>query len=148
MDELERILSQLFLDKMPPVSENVKNGAVKYLPWAMIILGALGLLAVISIVGMFKFSSLVTQGAVGQVVMPTLSVFDLLIVYIVAPVTQVANIVAGYWMLGRQLRGWRLALLALLLGLISNLINFSLFGLLLNFFFTYLLFQIRNQYRA
>ena len=146
MGELERMLSAFFLEKMPPLSDGVKNGAVKYLPWAMMILGALGLLAMISILGMFNFASMVTVGAVGRAAMHALSIFDMLFLYVVAPLIQAANILAGYWMLNRQRRGWQLALVALLLGFFNSIIHFSLFGLALNFFFTYLLFQIKDQY--
>ncbi len=144
--DLEKTLGGFFLDKMPPLSENLKTNTVKYLPWILIIFGALGLLSMISLFGLFGAASVLTMGATGMALMHSLSVFDLIFMYILAPLQSLLVILAGYWMLNRQLTGWRLALICTLLGFVIHIFHFSLFGLALDFFFTYLLFQIRESY--
>lgn len=146
LTELEKALSGFFLDKMPPLPDNLKSGTVKYLPWVLIILGIIGLLSMISILGLFSAASVLAIGATGMAMMHSLSVYDLVLMYILAPLQSLLVVLAGYWMLNRQLAGWRLALICTLLGFIIHLLHFSVIGLAVDFLFAYLLFQTRENY--
>ena len=50
-------------------------------------------------------------------------------------------------MMSRRRKGWRIALYALLIGFISHLLNFSVFGIVLDALFAYLLFQIKDYFK-
>ncbi|BBB92088.1 MAG TPA: hypothetical protein PKA28_05555 [Methylomusa anaerophila] len=136
MEKLETELRKIFLEKLPPLSPNVKEGLAKYLPWIIIVFGVLGLLCLFSILGMFTAAARMAGGYTG--------IMSLIIV--ISAIIQILGILAGYWMLSRQLRGWQLALLTSLTGFVVNIIHFSLFGIIIDFVFVYLLFQIREYY--
>ena len=69
-------------------------------------------------------------------------------VSLVLPLVQLVSIAAGYWMLKQQLRGWQLALVATLVGLIVNLLQISFLGVVVDLLLLYLLFQIRQYYQT
>jgi len=146
MTRLEDILSALLHDKMPTISDNFKNKAVKFLPWIIIFFGVIGLMAIVSILGIFSATAALAVSATGVMAMHFLTVYDLIIMYVLAPLSSLLAILSGYWMLNRQLRGWRLALIFSLLGFLIHVLHISIFGILLNLFFIYLLFQIREYY--
>ena len=146
MTKLEQILSDLFVDKMPPLSETFKNNSAKFLPWIFIVFGVIGLLSMVSILGLFTAASTLTAGATGILAVHSRSVFDLVLIYLISPVLQLLTILAGYWMVNKEYRGWYLALISTLLEFLINLLHFSFIGLLFSFLFAYLLFQIREYY--
>jgi hypothetical protein len=138
MNSLEEKLDDLFLNKLPPLPENIKENAGRFFPWVMIVMGVLGLLAWLSSIRLlFGFSGLLNYAPLG--------VFWA-IYLIVAPVVQAMAIYGGYLMLDRQHKGWSIALYALLIGLIVHIFSFSIVGILLDFIFAYVLFQIKKYY--
>jgi hypothetical protein len=146
LTKLEELLSDLFVDKMPPLSETFKNNSAKFLPWIFIVFGVIGLLSMVSLLGLFTAASTLTVGTKGMLAVHSLSAFDLVLIYLISPVLQFLTILAGYWMLNKEYRGWQLALISTLLGFLINLLHFSFLGLLFSFLFAYLLFQIREYY--
>jgi hypothetical protein len=148
MEVLEKLLGDFFIGKMPPLPSGIKDGTAKIFPWILIILGMLGLLATFSILGMFSVTMAMTTGFAVTTGTSVLSTVNLILLCAIAPVLQLLAILAGYWMLKRQVRGWRLALLTTFAGFIMHLFSFSLSGIIINFIFIYLLFQIREYYTA
>lgn len=145
MNALEEQLAKIFREKLPEMSGNAKEMTVKYFPWVLMVLGALGLLAWLSTIGLFRFASLVVMG-VGHAPGQVFSIFTALFLYVLAPVIQVLAISGGYMMLSRRLAGWRIAFYSVLVGFIVHVVYFSVFGLCLDLLFAYLLFQTREYY--
>jgi len=145
MNALEDQLAKIFLEKMPALSGSAKEMTVKFLPWVLIVLGALGLLAWLSAIGLFRFASLVVMG-LGHAPGQAFSLFTALFLYILAPVMQALAVGGGYLMLSRSLTGWRIAFYSLLVSFIVHLAYLSIFGLFLDIVFAYLLFQTKEYY--
>jgi hypothetical protein len=147
MDNLENQLRKIFADKLPGLPDNIKEYVAKFLPWILIVFGCIGLLAWLSAIGLFGYASMVTYGwahGSGRI----MSMFSLLVLYLLAPIMQVLSITGGYLMLSRRLSGWRIAFYSVLVSFVIHLLYFSLFGFFWDFLFVYLLFQIRGYYHA
>jgi len=146
MTKIENFLGAVLYDKMPPISDKLKKIAVKFLPLIIIVLGIIGLMAIISVLGIFSATAALTVSVSGIMGMKLLTVYDLILMYVLSPLSSLLAILSGYWMLNQELRGWRLALISTLLGFIIHVLHISIFGIVLNLFFIYLLFQIREFY--
>jgi hypothetical protein len=140
MDGVEVQLSRIFVDKLPRLSVNTKDIVVKVMPWILIVLSAIGLLTLFLASGLFGYAGIVGWGYI------TGYNFFLMLIFAFSVAMQVMILVAGYFMLSRQLRGWRLALYSLLLSVAVHLFSFSVFGIALDLLGVYLLFQIKVYY--
>lgn len=146
METLQELLGKLFNDNLPPLPSSLKDSIAKFFPWMIIIFGILGLLTTLSLLGIFSATMAITTGFAAADMKMLLSTVSLFLLCAVAPVLQLLAILSGYWMLKRQVRGWRLALLTTFIGFIVHLFSFSLSGVIINLILLYLLFQIREYY--
>jgi MFS family permease len=138
---LEEKVGKVILDNLPPMSASAKETTVKVLPWVLIVLGALGLLAALTALsafgsGMMRFAMMTGVH---------LSFYDMALL-VIAPITSALPIIAGYFMLSRQLRGWRIAFYSLIISVFFHFFAISIIGLVLDCLFVYLLFQIKESY--
>lgn len=145
MGELDKLISSLFLEKMPPLSPGAKNSAVRTLPWLFMIFGALGLFAVLSSIISLSFTSMLAMG-IGQVMGMSIPALGFIMIYLFTPLTQLLSITGGYYMLRRKYLGWQLAVLATYLSFFTHILYLSTVGLILDVLFLYLLYQIRDRY--
>ena len=140
MENIKKQLAELFVNKLPPISASAKELFVKFLPWVVMIFGALGLFGWLASLPLFF-------GAAGifahsGAIYPVLFVVHM----IIAPISSGLGLYGGYLMLSRQQKGWNLIFYSLMIGFISTILSFSIVGLLVNCIFGYLLFQIQDQY--
>ncbi len=142
MNDLERFFDRIFTGRLPGLPTNVKDYAAKILPWLIIVLAALGLLSWLSVAGLFKAAALGALGAKYAYPAFAAAAFNILI-----PIELVLALAGGGYMLQRRRLGWRLAFYSLLLGLLVNLVWFSLAGLVWSLIFAYLLFQVKPYFR-
>ncbi len=142
MNSLERLFGRFFADWLPGLPANAREWAAKILPWVIIVLGLLGLLAWLSVIGLFGAATLKTAGLSHAFPSFAAAVFHVLV-----PTLQALAIAGGYFMLKRRRLGWTLAFYALLLGILMNLACFNPAGLVWDFVFAYLLFQLKPYYR-
>lgn len=145
MNDLEQKLADLFVNKMPGMSPGAKETAVKVVPWIMIVFGVLGFLAWLSAMRWFFFGYTALMGRALGHAFP--DIFTL-IYFILSPVVEVMVVYGGYLMLNKKQKGWRIALYALLIGIIPHLAYFSILGLFLDVLFAYILFQIQEYFTA
>ncbi|MDR3588576.1 MAG: hypothetical protein P4N41_02845 [Negativicutes bacterium] len=145
MNNLEQKLADLFVGKMPGMSAGAKETAVKVVPWIMIVFGVLGFLAWLSALRFFFFGYAAFMGRAYGHAFP--DIFTL-VYFLLAPIVQVMVVYGGYQMLSKKQSGWRIALYALLIGLIPHLAHISILGLLLDVLFAYILFQIKDYFTA
>lgn len=137
---LEKELEPIFLQKFPPFSEDVKEFLVKYGPYIMLffsILGVFGLLTAFGVGGaIFGMGAAAVGLGAGFYVSVVLGV-----------VTLIMYLMAFSPLKARKRAGWNLLYYALLLGLISNLIQFAIIGFLISALIGFwVLFQIREKY--
>lgn len=133
MTKLEENLEILFLNKLPSLPESIKEQAARFFPWILMVMGVLGLLVWLSSIrllfGLAQYAPFDAFAA---------------IYFIVAPVVETMAIYGGYIMLDRQRKGWSISLYALLIGVIVHICSFSIVGIVLDFVFVYVLFQIKK----
>lgn len=140
MNGLEQQLSEFFRTKLPAMSSGAKETTVKVLPWVIIVLGILGILAWLQVLKMyFGFSAFMHAMGLGN---------DLLVWFhlLLAPITSGLAVYGGFLMNNRRLAGWRLVFYSLLLGVLVHILNFSILGLIIDFACAYLLFQTQEYY--
>lgn len=142
MNSLERLLGRIFAGWLPALPLSVKEWAARILPWVIVVLGVLGLLAWVSAHGLFGAAAAKTLGTSRPFPAFAAALFNTLV-----PVLHVLTIAAGCYLLRWRRLGWRLALYALLLGLGINLVWFSPAGIAWDIVFAYLLFQLKPYYR-
>lgn len=137
MKSLEEKLEDLFINKLPPLPENIKEKAVQFFPWVMIVLGVFGFV--------LWLSSLHFLFGIAGPFSCTFGIFSA-IYFIASPIVQAMAVYGGYIMLSRQLKGWNISLYAILIGLIINIFCLSILGILLDLVFAYILFQIKRYF--
>jgi hypothetical protein len=138
---LEKELAPLFLDRLPPVSVGVKEGFVKYFPWITLVLMVLLLPVVILAFGLGAvLSPLSFLGGLGSGVFYIISVG-------LTGLVLVLDLLALNGLFNRKRRGWVLAYYAQLVSIVSSILSFSIFSILLAAGFMYLLFQVRSYYK-
>lgn len=145
MGELDKLISSLFQERLPPLSPGAKHSAVRTLPWLFIIFGALGLFAVLSSIISLSFTSMLAMG-IGQVMGMSIPALGFIMIYLFTPLMQLLSITGGYYMLRRKYLGWQLAVLATYLSLFAHILYLSTVGLIFDVLFLYLLYQIRDRY--
>lgn len=147
MDALNKVISSLFLEKLPRLSPGAKNSAARMLPWLFMIFGALGLFAVLSTITSISFTNMLALG-IGRFMGMSVPALGFIMIYLFLPLTQCLSIAGGYYMFRRKYRGWQLAALATFLSLFSHILYLSAIGLIFDIVFVYLLYQIRDSYVA
>ncbi|GGC00330.1 hypothetical protein [Dyadobacter sediminis] len=137
---LERELEPVFLQKFPPFSEQVKEFVVQYGPYFILILSVLGLVGLFTAFGIMGavsgMGSVSTAFGISFYLNIALGVF-VLIMYLMAfsPLR------------ARKRSGWNLLYYALLIGLISNMVQLNiLVAIVSGVLGFWILFQIREKY--
>jgi len=137
---LERELEPVFLGKFPPFSESVKEFVVQYGPYFILILSVLGLFGLLTAFGIGSVISgmgtVSTSFGISFYVNILLGIF-VLIMYLMAFTPLRA----------RKRSGWNLLYYALLIGIVSNIIQLNIIGTLVSGVLGFwILFQIREKY--
>lgn len=142
MNRLEKWFEDLFVEKLPPMPGGAKEITAKILPWIVIVFGCLGFFGwMASLQLLFRVSDLVQYAG-------ALSTFLVIIHLIIAPIAAILGLYGGYLMLSRQQKGWQLVFYSLLIGFASTVVSLSVVGVIFNFAFGYVLFQIKELYVA
>ena len=138
---LEKELAPYFIDKAPAASIEFKEGFVKYFPWITVVL--LVLLLPVLLMALGLGAALTPFGFLGGVGAGLGYVLSL----VLAGATLVLDVLALPGLFGRRRSGWKWAYYGQLLSIISNVLTFSIFGILMGGLFLYLLFQVRSYYK-
>lgn len=137
---LEKELEPIFLQKFPPFSESVKEFLVQYGPYIILILSILGVVGLLTALGL--------GGAVLGAGGLTAGIgFNAYIGIALGIVTLVMYLMAFSPLKARKRAGWNLLYYALLISLISNLVQLSILGFIIGGVIGFwVLFQIREKY--
>lgn len=142
---LEKELEPLFLEKFPTFPDEVKEFLVKYGPYLMLIGAILGIFALIGAFGVLGGTEvygigLSAYGGAGiQFWIGMAITVGVMILYLLAfkPLRE------------RKKEGWNLIYYALLLNLLSSLIQLHIFGVIFGAVIGFwVLFQIRDKYSS
>ncbi|ACT96164.1 hypothetical protein [Dyadobacter fermentans] len=137
---LEKELEPIFLQKFPPFSESVKEFLVQYGPYIILVLSVIGVLGLLTALGV--------GGAVFGMGGASVGIgFNFYLGIVLGIVTLVMYLMAFTPLKARKRAGWNLLYYALLLGLVSNLIQLSIFAFIVGGLVGFwVLFQIREKY--
>jgi hypothetical protein len=119
--------------KLPRLSQRFRDGYVRYTPWVMLVFMPLHFLAVLLVLGVSGVATLLGHPSFVAALV-TVAMF-------------VLQALALPGMFARSRRGWTLALYALGIGALSQLLRLSLVGLLFHAGFLWLAFQAKYEYR-
>ncbi|NIJ51928.1 hypothetical protein [Dyadobacter arcticus] len=137
---LEKELEPIFLQKFPPFSDTVKEFLVKYGPYFLLVLSVIGIFGLLTAFGVG--SAALGLGAVS----PGIG-FNFYLGIVLGTVTLIMYLMAFTPLKARKRAGWNLLYYALLVGLVSNLIQLSILGALIGGVIGFwVLFQIREKY--
>lgn len=137
---LEKELEPIFLQKFPPFSDSVKEFLVQYGPYFILVLSVLGILGLLTAFGV--------GGAVLGMGAASVGIgFNFYVAIALGIVTLVMYLMAFSPLKARKRAGWNLLYYALLIGLVSNLIQLSIIGFIIGGLIGFwVLFQIREKY--
>ncbi|WAC09790.1 hypothetical protein [Dyadobacter pollutisoli] len=137
---LEKELEPIFLQKFPPFSEEVKEFLVKYGPYIMLFFSVLGIFALLTAFGLG--GAIFGMGGAAAGLGATFYVGVALGV-----ITLIMYLMAFTPLKARKRAGWNLLYYAVLVGLVSNLIQFQIVGFIISGLIGFwVLFQIREKY--
>lgn len=136
--KLDSFFSDLFLKKAPQLSEDTKKKLAKAVGWVVLVLGLLSLPGIIRVLGIN--STFMPWNIGGRI-------YARWIVGYVFTIIQVGlGLAAVPHLLKLKIKGWQLLYWAMLVGLLSGLLQLSGLSLLISFVFLYFLYQIRKLY--
>ena len=135
---LEKELEPIFLGKFPDFPEEVKEFLVKYGPYLMLIGALMGLLGILTALGI---------GTVAMAFVPYSSAPVFWLGIVLSALVLVMYLVAFTPLRDRRIQGWRILYYALLLNLLGSLIQLNILSLLIGGAIGFwVLFQIRSKY--
>lgn len=127
---LERYLGKGAAFQLP---ERSRDGFVRYFPWVALAFLPLHLLAVLALIGLSFLSALFGHVSLFS------GVFALAIL--------ACDVLALPGLFARTRQGWTFFAYALALGAVSQLLRFSLFGLVIQIALLWIAFQVKYRYR-
>ncbi|WP_138477613.1 hypothetical protein [Dyadobacter bucti] len=137
---LEKELEPVFLQKFPPFSESVKEFLVQYGPYFILVISILGVIGILTALGVG--SAAIGMGAVSAGLGLTFYAGIAL-----GAITLIMYLMAFTPLRARKRAGWNLLYYALLLGLISSLVQLNIVAAVIGGIIGFwVLFQIREKY--
>ena len=136
-EKINPSLEEVFLKKLPSLPDNIVEIIVKITPWLVLIVGVMsipGILAVLGVGGIFS-------------VFPLISGRTVFVYGIVALVQLAVELMAVPKLFKKELEGWKLLFWANTLGILTAVLNTSVFGLLGVAISYYILYQIKAAYK-
>ncbi|GAB3166389.1 hypothetical protein [Telluribacter humicola] len=135
---LEKELEPIFLGKFPDFPDEVKEFLVKYGPYLMLVGAILGLLGILTALGI---------GTAAIPFMPYGSSAVFWVGMVLTALVLVMYLLAFSPLRNRRIQGWRILYYALLLNLLGSLIQLNILSLLIGGAIGFwVLFQIRSKY--
>ncbi|MCE7065736.1 hypothetical protein [Dyadobacter sp. CY326] len=137
---LEKELEPIFLQKFPPFSDTVKEFLVQYGPYIILVLSIIGIFGLLTALG-------IGGAALGLGAVSVGIGFNFYLSIALGIVTLIMYLMAFSPLKARKRSGWNLLYYALLVGLVSNLIQLSILGAIISGVIGFwVLFQIREKY--
>jgi hypothetical protein len=139
---LEQQIEGYFLEKAPfQIPVHIKEAIVKYAPWVNLVLMVFLLPAILVVLGIGTL--LAPAGFLGGIG----SGFAYTLTIGLSIVTLALRVLALPGLFSRKRSGWVFTYYGDLINVALNILSFSLFGLLFDIIFLFVLFQVRNYYK-
>ena len=140
LKKLDSFFSDLFLKKAPQLSDKNRQMVAKVTGWAALVLGLLALPGIFGSLGITR--SMAPFWHMGG------KLYARWIINYAASLAQVVlMLIAVPQLFKMKAKGWQLVYWATLVGILSSIITFSGFGLVISIVFLYLLYQIKKLYK-
>jgi uncharacterized membrane protein YhaH (DUF805 family) len=137
---LEKELEPVFLQKFPPFSESVKEFLVQYGPYFILVISILGVIGILTALG-------VGSAAIGMGVVSAGLGLTFYAGIALGSITLIMYLMAFTPLRARKRSGWNLLYYALLLGLMSSLVQLNILAAVVGGVIGFwVLFQIREKY--
>lgn len=137
---LEKELEPVFLQKFPPFSESVKEFLVEYGPYFILVLSILGVIGILTALG-------VGSAAIGMGAVSAGLGLAFYAGIAMGAITLIMYLMAFTPLRARKRAGWNLLYYALLLGLLSSLVQLHILAAVVGGVIGFwVLFQIREKY--
>jgi len=136
-EKINPSLEEVFLKKLPSLPDNIVEIIVKVTPWLVLIVGVMSIPVILAVLGVGGIFS----------VFPLISGRRVFVYGIVALVQLVVELMAVPKLFKKELEGWKLLFWANTLGILTAVLNASVFGLLGVAISYYILYQIRAAYK-
>ena len=138
----EQQLEPYFIEKAPFQSPaHIKEAIVKYVPWVNLVLLILLFPVILAVLGLGTL--LVPVGFLGGIG----AGFGYTITIILSIVALILRILALKGLFARKRSGWVFTYYGNLTNVLLNIFSFSIFGLLFDALFLFILFQVRSYYK-
>lgn len=142
LSQLEGLLETYLVKKAPALPTNIKEAVVNFAPWVTLVLMILTIPLVLAIFGLgailapFSFLGGVHVGV------------NYFVSFALSAVSLVMEALAIPGLFKKSQGGWKMVYYATLVGVLQNVINFNLGGLIIGSLLgLYLLFQVKSYYK-
>lgn len=127
--------------KLPPLPKSAKDLIVSITPWLSLIFGLIGVLGLISALGVFTgFAPMMMWGYAGR------SGFDMISI-VISLIGSVLLLASFPGTKAQKLSGWKLLFYSEVVSTVASLIAFNLGSIVVALIAFYLLFQIKSYYK-
>jgi len=140
LNKIDNFLEELFLKKLPPLSQKARKLIDQAVPWLVLIFGLLTVPGLLAYLGFGGLAALF--GNHNRSFSLNLALNFLLSLAVV-----VLQLAAVPKLLKHSLKGWNLLFYLSFLGGILNLLSLNIVGFFLSTFCLYLLYQIKRFYK-
>jgi hypothetical protein len=138
----EQQLEPFFIEKAPfQIPVHIKEAIVKYVPWVNLVLLILLFPVILGVLGLGTL--LIPAGFLGGVSGGFVYTFTI----VLSIIALVLRILALPGLFGRKRSGWVFTYYGNLANVLLNIVSFSIFGLLFDALFLFILFQVRSYYK-
>ena len=142
MKQLDDKLELYLVKKAPSIPDNWKEILVKITPWLMIVFAIFAIPSLLMVLGINIFA--LPFSYLGNLRYGTSFSINMLL----AAVILVLQLMAIPGLLKRAKKGWNLVYYAVLVGVLQNIVSFSIGGLLIGSLLSlYILYQIKEKYK-
>lgn len=132
---------ETYYDRLPSLPKGGRNFIVTVFPWVALIFGALGTLGAISGLGLFSYFPSYVNIAGSNVV--GTSVTSL----VLGLVASVFLLMAFPGLRKKKEKGWKFLYYSEVVALVSSILVFSVFGILVTLLGFYIIYQVRSYYK-
>ena len=130
-----------YYKKLPELPKNGKDIVVSITPWLAIVFGVLGVIG--SLVGLGIFTFLAPFALLSGVRETSQGI----LIVLLGLISSILMVAAFPGTKNKQQKGWKLLYYSEVVSLVSNLVTFSVVGVVFTLVGFYFLYQIRSYYR-
>lgn len=130
--------------KLPPAPESLVNGYVRFAPWIAIVIGAIGVLALLSLFALgAALTPLMAFGGAEALRYGGAAMVGAL----VGAAASALDVLGGALMLRRRAAGWWILGIGIAISVLTNVVHVAIVGLAISLLIAYIHLQVKPLYR-